>query len=212
MVNVAGHGRMEELGSAAAGIAHDLNNQLTLILNQVEAEDLNGVRSAALKCADLTTTLLAFCRGESVKLRSVDPVAFLDNYVEGLRLPQGVALVVDVPASLPSIAADATALARAIDNLVLNACAAMDGQGTLGIIAREYAITVADTGPGIPADDHTKIFEVFYTSKGKHGTGLGLAIVRDIMRQHSGSVSVESQAGQGAAFTLRFRVRPALEI
>lgn len=204
MVETSGN-RLEMLGSAAAGIAHDINNQLTLILNYIETMDLEGARAAASRCTALTASILSFSRGESLALRSVDVVKFLRDFTRHLRLPGGIPLVVDLPASLPEIQADPVALHRALTNLVSNACEAMNGVGTLRIGASPQTIEVGDSGPGIALTDHRKIFEPFVSTKGSRGTGLGLAIVRDIMRQHGGAVSVKSAPGQGALFTLRFR-------
>jgi len=81
----------------------------------------------------------------------------------------------------------------------------MDGRGTLRITASPRTIEVSDSGPGIPPDSRKRIFDPFFTTKGVHGTGLGLSIVRDLMRQQGGSVTVHSEPGRGARFTLNFR-------
>ena len=86
-------------------------------------------------------------------------------------------------------------------NLVHNALQAMDYQGTLEVAVTETAtdatVSVTDSGPGIPEDAQTRIFEPFYTTKpAGEGTGLGLAICRDIVQKHGGSLEVESQPGR----------------
>ena len=197
--------RLETIGSAAAGIAHDINNQLTLIVNHLSLPDLDGARQAAERCSELTASLLTYCKGERVAPSPLDLAAFLRNYLAETRLPEGVELVPDIPPSLPAIAADPLALTRALTNLVLNACAAMNGMGQLRITATPGAIEVSDSGPGISVENRKRIFEPFFTTKGAHGTGLGLSIVREIMRQHGGSVTEFSEPGRGARFTLRFR-------
>jgi signal transduction histidine kinase len=102
MVEISNN-RLEMLGSAAAGIAHDINNQLTLILNYIETMDLGGARAAASRCAALTTSMLACSRSESLDLRPVDVVKFLSDFTGQLCLPPGVRLIVDLPESLPEI-------------------------------------------------------------------------------------------------------------
>jgi len=196
--------RLEAIGSAAAGIAHDINNQLILIVNHISMKDSDRALAAVARCAALTRSLLDFSRGEPVPLQPLDPGVFLREFLASLQLPQGVRLVADIPVSLPAIAADALTLERALTNLVSNACAAMKNSGTLTISASARQIEIGDSGPGIPPDWATRIFEPFFTTKGPEGTGLGLAIVRDIMRRHRGSATVRSQPGSGAVFTLRF--------
>jgi signal transduction histidine kinase len=197
-------GRLEMIGSATAGIAHDINNQLTLIVNHLATPDVISARAAAERCAALTSSLLAYCKGERVALTSVDPIAFIRNFVRQLRLPKEIEVVVNMPDSLPAIAADPLAMMRAMTNLVSNACTAMNGSGTLRITALPCTIEVSDSGPGVSAEYGTRVFEPFFSTRGIHGTGLGLAIVREIMRQHSGSVTMFSDPGHGASFTLRF--------
>src|ERR1700748_988674 len=85
-------GRLEMLGSATAGIAHDINNHLTLIVNHLSIGDVAGAQAAAERCAALTASLLSYCKGERVLLKPVDPVAFLRTFIPQLRLPKGIHL------------------------------------------------------------------------------------------------------------------------
>jgi signal transduction histidine kinase len=204
--------RLETIGFAAAGVAHDINNQLTLIVNHLSLADVESARDAVDRCSALTASLLSYCRGEAVVLETVNPGVFLRDFSAQLRLDSGIDLVLGIPAGLPEIAANTLALTRVLTNLVSNACAAMRGHGTLWISATPGAIEVRDSGPGIPDEYRRQIFDPFFTTKGVHGMGLGLSIVRHLMRQQGGSVTLLSEAGRGAQFTLRFRcgVRPGL--
>jgi two-component system NtrC family sensor kinase len=199
----------ERIGSAAAGIAHDINNQLTIIVNHLSLQNRTASIVAALaaadRCAALTASLLSSARGEIVQLSPLDSGSFLAAYLGKLNLPDDVRLVSDLPASLPPIAADPLALERALTNLISNACAAMNNAGTLRISASAQQIDIEDSGPGIPSEDTDRVFDPFFTTKGTHGTGLGLSIVREMMRRHGGSVTVQSEPGHGTRFTLRFR-------
>jgi two-component system, NtrC family, sensor kinase len=197
--------RLEMIGSAAAGIAHDMNNQLNLIVNHLALCDIAAAQRAAERCSALTASLLDYCKGNPIEVSSTNPAAFLRKFVTQLRLPESTDLHLNAPALLPAIAADPLALTRALTNLISNACDAMDGRGTLRITASPCIIEVSDSGPGIPAQLAKRIFDPFFTTKGAHGTGLGLSIVRELMRQQGGSVTVHSEPGRGAQFTLRFR-------
>jgi len=197
--------RLEIIGSAAAGIAHDVNNQLTLIVNHLAVADVAGARRAAQQCAELTSSLLAYCRREPVILQSLDAGRFLKAFLADLRLPGGVELQLDIPDALPPIAADRLALARILTNLVANACDAMSGRGILRLTATPLTIAISDSGPGVAPDLAERIFDPFFTTRGSNGTGLGLSIVHDLMRSQGGTVTLHSKPGLGACFTLSFR-------
>jgi len=197
--------RLEQIGSAAAGIAHDINNQLNLIVNHLSVLELDGARQAVHRCSALTTSLLSYCRDGGMEIQSHDLSKLLRKAVPQLDLPEGVRLEVEIPSSLPLVRANAIGVIRALTNLVGNACEAMNGSGTLRITASAQQITVSDSGPGIPPELLDRIFEPFFTTRGTAGTGLGLAIARDMMREQGGCISVASEPGHGACFTLRFR-------
>jgi signal transduction histidine kinase len=198
---------LEIIGSAAAGIAHDINNQLTMIVNHLSTADVDSANAAVARCSALTSSLLSYCRGEPLAVSTVDPAALLRRFAEQLRLPAGINLVLNIPAELPPIEANSFAVKRALTNLVSNACAAMEDRGTLRIKATPGEIEVSDTGPGVPDEHRKEVFVPFFTTKGHTGTGLGLSIVRELMRQQGGSACLHSEPGHGARFTLRFRVR-----
>lgn len=103
------------------------------------------------------------------------------------------------------IAADPELLHRALSNLVLNAMDAMPQGGTLTLRTRQEQdrvfVEVSDTGTGLTAEECARLFTPYYTSK-KHGTGLGLAIVQSVVSDHGGRISVQTQPGRGATFTI----------
>jgi two-component system, NtrC family, sensor kinase len=197
--------RLETIGSAAAGIAHDINNQLTLIVNHLALRDLESAQHATERCSALTASLLAYCKDDPLDVAPTNPVAFLKNFVRYLQLPEGIELRLNIPVLLPSISADPLALTRVLTNVIDNACDAMEGRGTLRITASPWAIVVSDTGGGISVEFAKRIFDPFFSTKGAKGSGLGLSIARDLMRQQDGTITVYSEPGRGARFTLQFR-------
>lgn len=196
------HSRLEVIGSAAAGIAHDLNNQFTLILNHLSVSDLASAHDAVSRCVALTSGLLAWCRGESAPLKPTDLAAAVRRFAAHAGIPDEVRLNVEIAEGLSPVLGDEIGIDRALDNLFRNACAAMNASGKIRIVVRSGEIDVEDSGPGIAPENRQRIFEPFFSTR---GSGLGLAIVRDIMRRHGGSVTVQSNPGAGAKFTLHFR-------
>jgi nitrogen fixation/metabolism regulation signal transduction histidine kinase len=118
----------------------------------------------------------------------------------------------NLDARLPAIQADPEQIKRALQNLVLNAMDAMPGGGTLRIQTRQYNSTVilevSDTGQGLTHEECDRLFTPYYTTK-HHGTGLGLAIVQSVVSDHQGTISVESQPGQGAIFRIELPITHA---
>jgi two-component system NtrC family sensor kinase len=130
-------------------------------------------------------------------------------------------------APVPAVRADFGQLRQAFVNVLINACEAMPGGGTLRVLTREVALSeagkggplsapgkpgppsrfaeavITDTGQGIPPEHLSNIFDPFFSTKEK-GTGLGLSVVYGIVEKHGGKITVESQVGRGTAVTLRF--------
>ena len=200
--------RLERIGSAAAGIAHDINNQLNLIVNYLaDGHSVSEAQEAVQRCSALTTSLLTYCRTEALVNQSLDPAKIARKFVTEFRAPEGITLEVDIPHSLPLIRANSLAVSRALFNLAKNACDAMGESGTLRITASEQQLEISDSGPGISEENQRRIFEPFFTTKSQAGScfGLGLSIVRELMREMGGYVALSSAPGNGAHFILRFR-------
>jgi nitrogen fixation/metabolism regulation signal transduction histidine kinase len=125
-----------------------------------------------------------------------------------------IALTVDLDESLGMIRADAEQLARAVQNLLLNAIDAMPSGGELAIRTRRangaVHIEVSDTGEGLTEEERQRLFTPYYTTK-QHGTGLGLAIVQSVVADHAGKVWVDSVRGRGATFHVEIPAAPATE-
>ena len=124
---------------------------------------------------------------------------------------ENIRVLAELDRTLPPLLGDPNALHQVLMNLLTNAREAMAGGGEIRIeTARAerpdwIRLRVADTGPGIPPEDITKVFDPFYTTK-RTGTGLGLSVTYGIIREHGGTVDVTSRPGAGTAFTLEFPV------
>ena len=233
--------KMEALGQLTGGLAHDFNNLLTAILGASDlalrnlddrakaTRMLEGIRNSAQRGAGLTKQLLAFARAQQLEIKSIDLRAFLEEMTTLLRpsLRSDIELVIESSAQLRNVDADAGALELAILNLAFNARDAMKEGGTLklsaanvtlkgepdGLEGEHVALRVSDTGEGMTPETMERIFEPFFTTKSfGEGTGLGLSQVFGFIRQIGGAVTVESEIGKGALFTLYLPVTGSSEV
>jgi two-component system sensor histidine kinase AtoS len=119
-------------------------------------------------------------------------------------------LLLDLEADLPPVWMDAEQMERAVVNIIFNAIQAMPEGGTISISTaylpgrQRVALTIADTGCGIPKENLAHLFTPFYSTRPK-GTGLGLAIAYEIVQAHGGQIEVESEVGRGTKFTIYLR-------
>jgi signal transduction histidine kinase len=232
--------RLESLGQLAGGVAHDFNNLLAVILNcvgfvaeatvgdaQVRA-DIEQIRTAAERAAELTRKLLIFGHQERVRLEALDLNAVVADAAKLLARSIGehIKLVVRAAPGLPPVRADRGQIEQVLVNLAVNARDAMPDGGTLAIepslaeLDEEYArlnpsvtpgryvaLSVSDTGTGMSREVVGRVFEPFFTTKAQgKGTGLGLAIVHGIVTGAGGSVSVYSERGVGTTIRAYFPV------
>jgi len=223
--------KMEALGHLTGGLAHDFNNLLTAIISganliarnagdQDKVERLaESIRAAADRGGGMIRQLLAFARRQPIETRRVDLHEQLSASATLLRhsLSPEIELVVELSDPLPETEVDPGQLELALLNLGFNARDAMPEGGEIrlaahrvvldgrvqGLVGDFAAITVSDTGQGIPLELKHRIVEPFFTTKpfGK-GSGLGLSQVYGFAVQSKGALTVESEPGQGAAFTI----------
>ncbi len=226
-VELARSQRMEALGKLAGGLAHDFNNMLTGIIGQAELVALKAANNEELarhaqlivgtgeRAAHLTRQLLTFGRQRE---RVVEPTGLhhlIQNVVAILErsINRRIEIVLALTADPDVIDGDAAQLESALLNLGINGRDAMPDGGVLSFSTERLVfgnppmpwirVRVSDTGTGIPRGDLDRIFDPYFTTKamGK-GTGLGLAAVYGTLRDHGGTVAVESKLGEGTTFTL----------
>lgn len=216
--------RRETVGSLAGGVAHDVNNQLTVVLGQLElctemlgegnpaSAYVKRAHFAAERCAEVTRALLSYSRSAVATQQSAVDLNALLRSVGGLlgRVLGGrIELTLDLDPELPGVLGHASQLEQVVVNLAINARDAMPEGGTLAFRTRRGAepgwveVSVVDTGAGMGPEVQARIFEPYFTTKapGK-GTGLGLVMVYGMVKGHGGHVEVESAPGRGTTFTL----------
>ena len=225
--------KMEMVGRLAGGIAHDFNNMLTLILGHSEMAielfdpsqnvyaDLQAIREAATRSADLTRQLLAFARKQIIMPEVLELNALIDKMLPMLRrlIGENIKLVWIPNSESSHLKIDPSQIDQIIVNLCVNARDAISGNGIITIETGQLfasntgnpenpgvdyvVLSVSDDGCGIDKNHLDHIFEPFFTTKapGK-GTGLGLSTVFGIVNQNNGSIECRSEQAKGTTFTI----------
>jgi PAS domain S-box-containing protein len=228
--------KMESVGRLAGGVAHDFNNMLGVILGHAELAlmkidpahplhaNLEEIRKAAERSADLTRQLLAFARKQTVAPKVLDlneTVAGMLNMLQRL-IGEDIHLNWQPGADLWPVKVDPSQIDQIMANLCVNARDAISGVGKItietgnsaldedycahhtGSVPGKYVLlTMSDDGCGMDKETLSHLFEPFFTTKGMgKGTGLGLATVYGIVKQNSGYINIDSEPGQGTTFTI----------
>jgi len=224
---------LASLGQASAEFVHDLGNPLTIVWGYVQIlakkleqsgygsnngegasspKELNIIEQNVRLCRDLLTMWQSYGSTRGAKPSPLSISQIVREVVKssgGMAVESGVELNCSICEDQCTVLGEPTQLTRAIQNVIMNAIqASAEKKGSVAVscIAKDFYadIRVEDTGYGIPAEQMSKIFEPYFTTKqGKSGTGLGLYITKKVIEDHHGSIKVESTPQIGTAFTLR---------
>jgi len=221
--------KLAALGSLLAGVAHELNNPLSVVVARAVLLEERGdpathgaaakIRTAAERCARIVRTFLAMARQQRPER---GPVAINEVIAAALDITgyairtSSVEVELDLAADVPLVHADADQLHQVLLNLIINAQQALQDRAPprririssrFDAVADSIRITVADNGPGIPAHLRARVFEPYFTTKPTGlGLGVGLAVSLGIVEAHGGTLGVECPAGGGAVFTIALPV------
>jgi len=217
--------RLASLGEMCAGIAHELNNRLVPIISYAEllmkrpldgkiAKMLASIYNSAMGCGEIIHALLDFARQRSPRkeIISINDVIEKTLSLFNYKLESsGINLIKELCPSLPLTVADPQQIEQVLVNIINNAIQAMEKGGKLIIKTSSdkgiIAISITDTGCGIPENHIDRIFDPFFSTKeiGK-GTGLGLSVSYGIIKAHGGEIHVSSREGQGTTFVIELPI------
>ncbi|BCR05721.1 hypothetical protein DESUT3_27900 [Desulfuromonas versatilis] len=215
--------RLAAIGQLAAGVSHEIDNPVGIILGYAEllleemAEgdsrraDVQAIIEECRRCRRITGGLLGFARTSPGRWEPVALNAMISQTIASLK-PQKLFKGIEVtfapgPDWGGSLMGDADQLRQVLVNLMLNAAQATGDAGTLAVEVRRQeawaVIEICDSGPGVPLELRERIFEPFFSTKAKgEGTGLGLSVCRRLVEEHGGKLSVGDAPGGGARFRL----------
>jgi signal transduction histidine kinase len=216
--------KLASMGQMAAGIAHELNNPLGVILmyanilkedlagpeSERHLEDVERIIRESERSRSIVRGILNFAREEKVDREPTDINALLAEAIEAARALDTAGQIrveLDLDDALGLCRVDRRQMRQVFDNIIKNAIEAMPGGGSLAVESRrgvgQFTVSISDTGPGIPEENLPKLFSPFFTTKpaGK-GTGLGLVVCYGIVKMHGGSIKAENRPGRGARFEI----------
>jgi len=219
--------KLAALGELSAGVAHEINNPLGIILGYTQLllkektgleEDLKTIEKHVKNCRDVVSDLLSFSRKGSAEMSRVDVTKVINDVIKFLSNHtdfRNVDIKLDLFHAEPLIVkGNEQELAQVIINLMINASHAVEKKGHIEITTEKsdsgrILVTVKDDGSGIRKKYISRIFDPFFTTKPVgQGTGLGLSVGYGIIRRHGGEITARNRKEKGAAFTISLPAAP----
>ncbi len=221
--------KMASLGQLSAGVAHEIKNPLTIIIQGIEylknystdpklVDAADRIKKAALRADKIVIDLLDYSQPAFPKFKKSDITSLIKETLSLTKYQmdiKSIEVTTNFNPEIPPVNIDENLIKQVFLNIVINAIDAMRDEDSLKISANKTTeekknfieIIFNDTGCGVPKDNMGKIFDPFFTTKrNKKSTGLGLPVTRGIIRRHHGTIDVKSVAGEGTEVTIKLPV------
>jgi len=203
--------KLAHLGQLSAGIAHELNNPLGVVImysnilideakpDDPQVEDLKMIADQALRCKNIVGGLLNFARKNKLKVDNINISSLINRSLKSLVIPDNIKVHTAFQLKNDQAGLDEEQMIQALTNIIKNAIEAMPDGGSLNVTVSDrndiIKIDIADTGTGIEQEHMDKIFTPFFTTKGLgKGTGLGMPTTYGIIKMHNGKIHIETNA------------------
>ncbi len=222
--------KLASIGQLSAGVAHEINNPLGIILGYTQLllknrgteeerhDDLKTIEKNVRNCKTIVEDLLSFARGSESKkeiTRIHDIIDDVLNFMQHHSNLDHIKISTNYDPQVPPMELDAKKIKQVFINLLMNAKHAIDQKGDIKIstgfnpAANQLLVKVTDSGYGIDKKNLSRIFDPFFTTKPTgEGTGLGLSVSYGIIKNHGGDIAVESEIGKGSTFKITLPVVP----
>jgi len=213
--------KLEAIGRSTGQITHDFKNILAGIIGFSELgttdsqcpelfqDYFKDIHQAAVRASELSSTITRLSGDTAYTFERIELKSVLSevNRLVKVTLPSNISFLIHLPTKGLTISGNATQLYQVFMNLTINASHAVESKGEIKITARKknssaVLIDISDDGCGIPQESLKHIFDLGYTTKDNNGSGFGLSIVKDIIENHSGTISVKSTVGSGTTCTI----------
>ena len=222
--------RLLTIGQTAGMVGHDIRNPLQSMMNDVYllkdeltamlecktkegvSESLNNIEKNIAYINKIVADLQDYARPLKLEVAEINIEILITNALASANFPGNVEVLACFDEKIPKVKIDPILLKRVVLNLITNAIQAMPEGGKLTIQTNlntepeKFAITIQDTGVGIPKDVQDKLFTPLFTTKSK-GQGFGLAVVKRLVEAQGGTISFESQEGMGTKFTVKLPIQ-----
>ena len=210
--------KLAHMGQLSAGIAHELNNPLGVVImysnilleetanDEAIREDLKLIAEQAGRCKKIVAGLLNFARKNQVNYQTVNARELMEQSLSSLIIPENIEVKINDGTTNPNLMLDVEQMTQVITNMVKNSFDAMPQGGVINLNLEDtlgdVSFIISDNGTGIKPEDRAKVFEPFFTTKGIGiGTGLGLATAYGIVKMHKGQITIESNNDKEAGPT-----------